>query len=277
VTTTPTCNCPLESIVTTTVSAKSATCFCPKETIITTTATGRCHCPLESIVTTTASGICHCPLESIVTTTARSRCNCPLETIVPTTITRYGACNTTSHSRPTVGTGTGTATGTATPSPPCTIYTLPDHFFLRASPDTYLSVDLTSKTAHNIPKISNATLFHVRTTSDGSISGITQLAFNRTSPNSTTTVEYGAWIQTSGVSHGSPIEFVDVNEPPGQGSGYGIVTASFSKYFCEMVLITWMDHDLSYPLDCQGKLWLGGGSIGGGCRSVKLTVSTGLN
>ena len=79
------------------------------------------------------------------------------------------------------------------------------------------------------------------------------------------------------VSYGSPIEFFAVHDPPGQDSGYGMVTASFSRYLCEMVLITWTDHDLSYPLDCQGVLWLGGGSENGGCRSVNVTVSTGLN
>ena len=272
----PTCNCPLESIVATTLTTKSPVCFCPKETIIETTTTERCHCALQSIVTKTASGVCHCPLESIGTPTATARCYCPLETIVPTTITRYG-CNVTTHLGPTASTGTVSRINTATPSPPCTIYTLPDHFFLRASQDTYLSVNLTSKTAHNVPKISNATLFHVRTTSDGSISGISQLAFNHTSSNSTSPIEYGAWIQTAGVSYGSPIEFFAVHEPPEQERGYGIVTASFSKYLCEMVLITWMEHDLSYPLDCQGVLWLGGGSENGGCRSVNVTVPTGLN
>jgi len=64
--------------------------------------------------------------------------------------------------------------------------------------------------------------------------------------------------------------FFDLKDPP---SGYSIVTATFSTYLCQMSLMTWMMHDLSYPLECGRDLWLGGGLLNTqGCRAVRLLV-----
>jgi hypothetical protein len=61
-------------------------------------------------------------------------------------------------------------------------------------PGTYLTIDAISKRALNVPSFGSATPFHIRTTNDGNISGIEQLAFNTTSRNSSSPVEFGAWI-----------------------------------------------------------------------------------
>jgi hypothetical protein len=122
--------------------------------------------------------------------------------------------------------------------------------------------------------ISDFDAYHIRTTSSGSIDGITQLAFNTTVLRDGKIHSYGAWIQTAGISdQGSPVQFFNLESPPDENLGYSIVTASFSTYLCQMSLITWMEHDLSYPLDCDGQLWLGGGLLDtSGCQAVKLLV-----
>ena len=90
------------------------------------------------------------------------------------------------------------------------------------------------------------------------------------------TLDYGAWIQTSGINFGASIQFYEVSKAP-EDSGFAIVTASFSTYLCSLSLITWMDHDLSYPVDCEGELWLSGGGSNDHCAPVNVTVSTELN
>ena len=211
------------------------------------------------------------------TVTYTPKCFISLQTIVKGTAT---CIVTFSHPTPTTGIGTRTATGTglSTPSPACSLAGLPSDFFLRTSNDSYLSVHGSSNRAANVPHFSNATAFHVRSTNDSSITGISQLAIRALDNDRSFDLrEAGAWTQTSGFDYGSPIEFFDVERPPKTGNGYGIVTTAFSTYLCRMSLITWMDHDLSYPLDCQGELWLGGGSEDGPCLPVTVTVSTGIN
>jgi hypothetical protein len=78
-----------------------------------------------------------------------------------------------------------------------------------------------------------------------------------TSSDSTNAVEYGAYVQTSTVDDANPIVFFNETDLP--TSGYGIVTAGFSTYLCQLSLITWMFHDLSYIEYCGGVLSLGYG------------------
>lgn len=267
------------------------------------TATPTCACPVESISVTTKR--CHCPLKTTVTKTdPPATCNCPVQTIVPTTVTRYGTCNTTSQSAPIAGTGTGTSTGTAAPSPTCSLSELPNYFFLQTAPRSqspdpgnFLAVHPTAE-YHDATvghPLSDATPFIVHTTNDGSIDGIEQLAFASRNGSNTTVIN-GAWIRTvSTGNYGSPIEFFDIEKPP--GNGWGIVTASFSTYLCQLSLvsrnlryyigifgllcikITWGEHDLSYPLQCEAELWLNGGFNvpAGYCASVRVIVSTGID
>ena len=138
-------------------------------------------------------------------------------------------------------------------------------------------VDLESNSLREVRGRSNASIFHVWSTDDGSITGIPQLVFNATRSDSREVVEYSAWIKTSASNGANSIQFFNASASPGSGSGYGIVTATFSTYLCRLVLITWMMHDLSYPLNCGGELWLGGGSIVSGCMPVNVTVSSALN
>lgn len=169
----------------------------------------------------------------LFTVTINPTCTCPLETVV----TRCASSNTTSHATPT------THTADATPSTTCGLSELPSYFFLRMSNDSYLYVNESLKRAVNVRYLSKATAFRTRSTNDGSITGISQLAFGARSNDSSVSQEYGAWIQTLGIDYGGPIEFFE--DAPQAGSGYSIVTAGFSTYLCRMSLITWMFHDLS--------------------------------
>ena len=57
-------------------------------------------------------------------------------------------------------------------------------------------------------------------------------------------------------------------------SGFGIVRPLYSEYLCAMSLVTWGQHDLSYPMVCAGELRLGFG-LGDveGCESAVVRVS----
>ena len=135
----------------------------------------------------------------------------------------------------------------------------------------YLYVNLKSNKAVGVPTSINATVFHVKSTTSGGITGIQQLAFT-TGGEPSDAAEYGAWIPSSG----GKVQFFNSTSSPEGSSGYGIVTADFSTYLCQMELITWLDHDVSYPEDCSGVLWLSGGPSGSGCKSVTLTVMSAI-
>lgn len=166
--------------------------------------------------------------------------------------------------------GTATSTSSATSvSPTCSLSALPPTFYLKSSASGYIEVDLDANEAIGVSTLRKATLFHINSTNDGSITGIDQLSFNTTD-----SVEYGAWIQTNGIDGGSKIQFFNSTARPEFSGGFGIVYAVFSTYLCQMSLITWMEHDLSYPEDCEGALWLDGGSPNSGCQSVNVTVAT---
>lgn len=199
-----------------------------------------------------------------VSTTLSSKCHCPLQTIF-TTITKSAFSNSTSS--PTHPTGTDSNTGSATPT--CSLARLPNKFLLKDVVSGYLSVDLMTNSMRGVRSPDNATVFHVNATNDGSINGIDQLAFNTSGSDSHPAVEYSAWIQYGG----SRIQFFNSSSLPQSVSGYAIVTASFSTYLCQMSLITWMQHDLSYPESCGGVLWLDGGLIDPGCKRTRVTVS----
>jgi hypothetical protein len=146
---------------------------------------------------------------------------------------------------------------TISPSPSCSYSSIPKRFYLQEPGHSYLKVNLTTNRVSSVSGNEEATVFHVRSTNDGSITGIQQLAFNVTSSDSTNAVEYGAYIQTSTVDDANPIVFFNETDRP--SSGYGIVTAGFSTYLCQLSLITWMFHDLSYIEYCGEVLSLGYG------------------
>lgn len=210
-----------------------------------------CGCPLETTVTTAVPAKCYCPLETIVTKYESSNC-----TATPTSVSR-----TWNH--------TVTPTGSTGATPTCTLTDFPKRFFIRDSESGWLSTDSHFNRIYGVLSKNHAAVFHIASVNDGSISEIPQLAFNTSRPNSNSTEEHRAFIRYTG----GPVRFFNSSFVPEAGNNYEIITASFNSHLCQMSLITWMEHDLSYPENCGGALWLDGGKPNDGCMRVRLTVS----
>lgn len=169
----------------------------------------------------------------------------------------------------------GTSSSTH-PSPSCTLDAAPAQFHLGTTHTGLLRFDPIANRLVSAQIPYNATTFHIRLTSDDSITGISQLALSLPSnaTDSTLQTEYGAYVPTSNVpDSGSSVQFF-ANATTTSLSGYGIVAAGFSTYLCQLSVYTWMMHDLAYPEICGGEVRLGFGlSEVEGCESVALRVS----
>ena len=200
--------------------------------------------------------------------------------MVTRTVTESASQNCSSSSRTQDSNGTGTGTSTESATPTCSLSELPQSFYIKDSASQrWHALDLASGTTRGVDLSTTkyATAFQVNSTNDGSITGIVQLVADvvttgHNASNSTVHTPYSAWIHNTG----GPIRFFNSSSLPGWDSGYQIVTASFSTYLCKLILITWMQHDLSYPETCNnGTLWLDGGLVDTGCQRVTLDVSVG--
>lgn len=224
-------------------------------------------------------------IESSSFTSSFVKCYRPRETARTTSLTRSAFCNTTTPSYPTThGTNIGNAPShTSSWAPPpatCTLNATPPIFYLSTSQTGFVKVNSTNGRLISPSGLHEATTFHIRFTNDGSITGIPQLALfisvtTNDSADPKHQIELGAWVSTADVPNsGSAVQIFSDSSLPPPSSGYGIVTASFSTYLCQLSLITWMYHDLSYPQICDGELRLGFGlSDVAGCERAVLKVT----
>lgn len=177
--------------------------------------------------------------------------------------------NTTSQT--TISTST-----TSTTSPSCSLTSLPKSFFIKDSPDSYLSVNYTANPSSGFEVIdvsttAVATVFHINSTYDGPSCCLDQLSFNHNDSITNTTIEYSAWARNGG----SPITFFSGTAEGTLSGAYESVIATFSTYLCQLTLRAWLDHDLSVPEKCDGVLYLENGGVET-CEVVNLTVEPAL-
>lgn len=118
---------------------------------------------------------------------------------------------------------------------------------------------------------SQASIFYVNNNAcqNPQLCGIAQLSYNYTNPRTNKTTPYGAFVQ----QQGGPITFY-ANQTLAVDNGLAMVTAAYSTYECQLVLIPYLDHDVSVIYECDGVLNLFGvGGLSSSCSEVNVTAA----
>ena len=122
---------------------------------------------------------------------------------------------------------------------------------------------------------SKASLFYVNSNAcqNPQLCGIAQLSYNYTNPRTNKTTSYGAFVQ----QQGGPVTFF-ANTTLAIDDGLAMVTAAYSTYECQLVLIPFLDHDVSVIYECDGILNLFGiAESSSGCSEVNITAAVAGN
>ncbi|KAF2769695.1 hypothetical protein EJ03DRAFT_86861 [Teratosphaeria nubilosa] len=179
-------------------------------------------------------------------------------TIAGTTIFSRGNATTIAPAASTTSTMATAAISSST----C-VSALPTSFYLQDKLNhDYYAVNISGNgQLYAVNTTTEASPLWVNKTCDGSICDIKQLSYNVTCPITNTTTRYGAFVP----EEGGPTFFSNKI----QGA---FVTAAWSSFLCELVLIPFLDHDVSNVYLCDGVINLSGAGSQEVCQATTLTV-----